>query len=147
MAWEVVLQCDRCRREYHLRTGDFRFYIVPWQPPDLPAWDRVACSDQDGWCHRCRRPQAIELIPHADAITDVGRSRWRHERVSPPRCLCCGSVAVEPLGTDLRHPGCGGLFKVSGTPWHINTSVVYLLPPEGPPERSWLWVAWSRMTG
>lgn len=147
MAWEVALRCDRCRRAYQLRTGDFRFYLVTWQPADLPACERVACSDAEGWCHRCRRPRAIESVPHAEAITDPARLRWRRERVSSPRCLCCGSAAVELLGPDFRHPGCGGVLEVAGTPWHLQPSVAYLLPAEGPPERGWPWVAWSRLTG
>ena len=147
MGWVIPLRCDRCRRAYRLRTGDFRFYLVPWQQADLSAWERVTCSDQDGWCHRCRRPQAIELVPPAEAIPDAARLRWRRLRVSPPRCLCCGSAAVEPLGLDFRHPCCGGRFELCETPWHLNTSVAFLVPAEGPPERGWLWVAWSRLTG
>src|SRR6516162_555648 len=47
MAWEFALRCDRCRRKYRLRTGDLRYYAVPWQPADLSVWERVSCSDQD----------------------------------------------------------------------------------------------------
>jgi hypothetical protein len=162
MAWEVVLRCDRCSRKYRLRTGDFRYYAVAWQPADLPVWERVTCSDQDGWCHRCRRPRAIELVPPLEALelyrmSLLGKGeaerlaraeadvRWRQERSSPPRCLSCGSAAVEPLGEDFRHPGCGGRFEVAETPWHLNTSVAFVVPAEGPPERGWLWVWWSRL--
>ncbi len=163
MAWEVALRCDRCQWKYRLRTDDFRFYDVAWQPADLPVWERVGCSDRDGWCHRCRRPRAIELAPPLEALEhwragllDRGEAeqlarteaaiRWRRERSSPPRCLGCGSAAVEPLDDGFRHPGCGGRFEVAGTPEHLSSSVAFVVPAEGPPERDWLWVWWSRRT-
>jgi hypothetical protein len=164
MAWEVALRCDRCGRTYRLRTGDFRYYAVPWQPADLSAWERVYCADQDGWCYRCGQPRAIELVPkleplerlratllqlgQAEDLASVeARFRWRQERVSPSCCLSCGSVAVEPMCEEFRHPSCGGRFAVAETPWHLNTSVAFLVPAEGPPERGRLWVWWSRLTG
>jgi hypothetical protein len=164
MAWEVALRCDRCRRKHRVRTGDFRFYGVAWQPADVPVWDRVGCSDQDGWCHRCGGPRAIERVPSLEALelwrADLlekgegeqlahveAKIRWRRERSSPPRCLCCGSAAVEPLGEGFRHPGCGGRLEVAETPCHLNTSVAFIVPAEGPPERGWLGVWWSRLTG
>jgi hypothetical protein len=164
MAWEVVLRCARCRQKYRLRTGDFRYYAIPWQPVDLPVWERIFCCDQDGWCHRCRQPRPIELVPRLASLElmratllEKGETeelarleaeiRWRRERVSPSRCLCCGSTTVEPMGLEFRHPGCGGQFAVDETPWHLNTAFAYLVPSEGPPERGWLWVCWSRLRG
>lgn len=164
MAWEVALRCDHCRRKYRLRTGDFRYYVVPWQPADLPVWERVGCSDQDGWCHRCRRPRPIELVPSLEALELMRTAlvlsgkpaelaqveatmRWRRERVSPPRCLCCGSAEVEPMSEKFRHPGCGGRFEVAETPCHLNTAAAFLVPAEGPAERGWLWVWWSCIAG
>jgi hypothetical protein len=164
MAWEYTLRCDCCRRTYRLRTSDFRFYAVPWQSADLPLWERVGCPDQDGWCHCCRRPRPIERMPRLEVLElmratllEKGETkelvrveeiiRWRRERVSPSRCLCCGSVAVEPMNEEFRHPGCGGRFAVADTPCHLNTTIAFLVPAEGPPERSWLWAWWSWLTG
>lgn len=164
MAWEVRVRCDRCRRKYRLRTGDFRFYAVPWQPADLPIWERVCCSDQDGWCHRCRQPRAVELVARLEALELMRESllakgeteevirveasiRWRRERKSPSRCFCCGSAAVEPMREEFRHPSCGGQFAVAETPCHLNTAIAFLVPAEGPIERGWLWVCRSRLMG
>jgi len=83
-----------------------------------------------------------EQIARAEAAI-----RWRRERSSPPRCLCCGSSAVEPLGEGFRHPDCGGRFEVAEKPEHLNTSVAFVVPAEGPAECGWLWVWWSRRTG
>jgi hypothetical protein len=146
VGWVVPLRCDGCKRVYRLRTGDPRAYVVAWQPADLPVGDRVTCHDRDGWCHRCRRPRAVEAIPPPGMPLDPARARWRAERVSPPRCLCCGSTAVEELGDDFVHPNCGGRFAVCGTPEHFSPSSAELVPSEGPPECSWLWVWWSRRT-
>ena len=163
MAWEVALACDRCGRGYRLCTHEFRFYAIPWQPAAVPLWDRVACVGRDGWCHRCGRPRAIELLPALEWLEarravlavqggtdELARAeaaiRWRRGRSSPPRCLCCGSAAVEPMDETFRHPGCGGRFAVAGTPWHHNTSVAFEVPAEGPAERGRLWTWWSRLT-
>src|SRR5262249_25011359 len=142
MACEVALRCDRCGRKYRLRTGDFRYYAVPWQPAELPVWEGVSCSDQDGWCHRCRRPRPIEMIPRIEDVQEMrarlleigtteevagveAEIRWRRDRVSPPRCLWCGSAAVEAMVGKFRHPGCGGELVIVETPWLLNTCVAY----------------------
>src|ERR1700722_1264246 len=138
MACEVALQCDRCGRKYRLRTGDFRYYVVRWQPANVPLSEQVGCSDQAGWCYRCRRPRAIELIPRLEdleltrvRLLDLGlteqlsrveaKIRWRKDRVSPSRCLWCGSAAVEAMIGKFRHPGCGGELAIVETPWLLNT--------------------------
>ncbi len=147
MAWEVALLCDHCKRKYRLRTGDFRHYAVPWQPADLPAWERVGCSDQDGWCHRCCQPRAIELVQQLEELEQMRKTlqelghteelpraeakiRWRLERKSPPRCLHCGSTAAEPMAEGFRHPGCVGRFAVAETPCHLNTSISFEVLPK-----------------
>ena len=147
MSWSLLFRCDRCRRAYRVRTGVLRFYFVPWQPAGLPAWDRVPCADRDGWCHRCRRAEAIESIPPDLAIDDGTRSRWRRERRSPPRCFCCGSAQVEPLDESFGHPDCGGQFRVAGDPWRNQDSFCDIIPAEGPPERGRLAVWWSHLIG
>ena len=161
MPWEFAFRCDRCGRKYGLRTGDIRFYSVALQPIEQPVWERVDCSAQDGWCHRCRRPRAIELISPLEALelwradllkkgeverlADVeAKIRWRRERLSQPRCLCCGSAEVEPMGEHFWHPGCGGQFKIVGTPAHLIASKAFVLPAEGPPNCGWLWAWWLR---
>jgi hypothetical protein len=63
MAWEIAYRCDRCRRVERVRTGDFRFYVVPWQGKDSELFDRVHCWDQEGWCNRCRHLRPVEKIP------------------------------------------------------------------------------------
>ena len=66
--------------------------------------------------------------------------KWRKERMSPPRCLSCGSTAVERLIGEYRHPGCGGELTVAEGPAHGNPVYAYLIPAEGPSERSWFGV-------
>src|SRR5687767_9051136 len=63
MAWEFCCRCDRCRRVQRVRTGDYRFYDVPWQGESVELFDRIPCHDQAGWCHRCRRLRPMESIP------------------------------------------------------------------------------------
>lgn len=130
-----------------MRTCALRFYFVPWQPTDVSLWDRVACSDQDGWCHRCGRLEPIERIPPAEAIADEARARWRRDRRPPPRCLCCGSTRVEPLDDSFRHPHCGGRLEVAGDPWHNHDAICPIVPAEGPPERHRVAVWWSHLLG
>jgi hypothetical protein len=150
VAFTVTLQCDRCRRTYQLRTGDFRYYVVPWQPVDLPASKRITCSDRDGWCYRCRRPRAIELLlppevlPSGETPGEEAYARWWRERRSPPRCLWCGATTVEPMGETFQHPTCGGRFRAIDIE-HGSPRFVYLLPAEGPIKRGWLWLMWSRL--
>jgi hypothetical protein len=63
MVWEIGYCCDRCRRVQRVRTGDYRFYLVPWQDEKVALFDRVPCFDQEGWCGRCRRLRPIESLP------------------------------------------------------------------------------------
>jgi hypothetical protein len=183
MAWEFAYRCDRCRRVQRVRTGDFRFYVLPWQDESLDLFARVSCRDKEGWCRRCRRLRPVESLPDIallermregmtqtrlpdpdrELAAEEGRSeqeeiqrqlgwideriRWRKERVSPAKCFACGSTEVEPLevsedGKGFRHPGCGGTFRICETPCHIQPSMGYLIPSEGPePWRPWrlLW--------
>lgn len=64
---------------------------------------------------------------------------WRRERMSPPRCLRCGSVdlhLLRPSAKDeldsFEHPGCGGTFKTSSV-WHVAQEVCKVLDIEGLP--------------
>jgi hypothetical protein len=63
MALEIAYRCDRCRRVQRVRTGDYRFYVVPWQGAGVELFDQVRCSDQEGWCRRCGRLRPVESIP------------------------------------------------------------------------------------
>ncbi len=164
MAWEFVLRCNLCRRKYRIRTGDFRYYSVKWQSSNIPLFDRIHCSDQDGWCHRCRHPRAIESLPSLKVLEQIRASfveqqnvkrlveidvqmRWRQERLSAPRCFCCGSSRVEPMNSDYQHPDCGGLFEIAKTPDHLQTSFAVVLPAEGPQVLSRLFVWWRDLIG
>ncbi len=74
------------------------------------------------------------------------RIRWRKERTAPPKCFACGSAEVEPVNgaetvEGIRHPGCGGFFRLCETPCHIQPANGYLVPAEGPPTRG----AWRRL--
>jgi hypothetical protein len=187
MAWEFAYRCDRCRRVQRVRTGDYRFYVVPWQGEGVELFDRVHSSDQEGWCRRCRRLRPMESIPDIallermkEVMAVAGLSpldrklaaedsrgeqgelqrqlaridewiRWRKERRSPPKCFACGSTEVEPVnqaksgGEGLRHPGCGGVFRICEDPCHIQPTMGFLVPAEGPEasrgvRRLWEWV-------
>jgi uncharacterized C2H2 Zn-finger protein len=81
MAWEIAYRCDRCRLVLRVRTGDYRFYVVPWHGEGIELFDRIPCSDQEGWCRRCRRLRSMESIPEIAVLermkvvmTDAGMS-------------------------------------------------------------------------
>ena len=73
MAWEFAYRCDRCRRVQRVCTGDYRFYVVPWQGEGVELFDRVPCTDQVGWCRGCRRLRPMESIP------DIALLEWMKE--------------------------------------------------------------------
>jgi hypothetical protein len=65
--------------------------------------------------------------------------RWRLARRSPPRCLECGSMSIEPLFANpssdhdyIEHPGCGGHFRVVRS-WHGSQASYRILTAEGLP--------------
>ena len=79
------------------------------------------------------------------------RIRWRRERKAPPKCFACGSTEVESVeeakknGEGFGHPGCGGVFRISEDPCHIQPAAAFLIPAEGPRassglRRLWEWV-------
>src|SRR5262245_25274376 len=74
MAWEMTLRCDRCRRRYQYVSGDIRYYAVHSQTTDFALTERVNCSEEDGWCHNCRRPGPIERILPLEAL-EWGRAK------------------------------------------------------------------------
>jgi hypothetical protein len=39
-------------------------------------------------------------------------TRFLKTRKSPPRCLNCSSINVEPVAPGFRHPGCGGVLDL-----------------------------------
>lgn len=147
MSWEFVYRCSTCRQRFRLSVGSFRYYVVSFQSDDWPAWERVSCIDEPGWCEACHSPTPIERIPpiaSLEAMRDPsfapahGRLdawiRWRRERQSPPRCLVCGATEVITYTPPFRHPNCGGLLEA--TAWcHVNSSDVQLVPAEGPEYR------------
>ena len=145
-------QCTRCgdssrlpdvRRTYETNDGDLPVMVWPvwcwgcdWasiaeyipHPTEIideaRAWrsrDRgyeykidggpIGCADYDDR----REPYVLEWFDRV--------MRWRHERVSPGKCLLCGSTrlsyANKQIGFRFEHPGCGGMitstFCISGS--------------------------------
>lgn len=147
MSWEFTYRCSECKRRFRLSVGRFRYYLVSFQAIDLPAWERVACIDEPGWCESCQSLASIERIPSLEMLEAMrGPSfaavhdrlddwiRWRRERQSPPRCLVCGATEVITYTPPFRHPNCDGLLEA--TAWcHVNSSNVQLVPAEGPVDR------------
>jgi hypothetical protein len=61
------------------------------------------------------------------------RISWRRCRLSAPRCLSCGSTAVDPIPVngEFFHPESGGRFVVSGGGWASAAPWVAVFSPEG----------------
>jgi hypothetical protein len=72
-----------------VRTGDYRFYDVPWQNKDGELFGRVPCFDQVAWCRFCCRLRCVERIPEIaflegmkKAIAEAGVSDMHRQVVA-----------------------------------------------------------------
>jgi len=70
------------------------------------------------WCNSCEGFSAVERLP------DEKDAPWIAGRVSPPRCLKCGSTDIlerEPV----LHPNCGGPLKTEICDAFVSKRAVY----------------------
>src|SRR5690606_6177850 len=111
-------QCDLCNKGWSIfrLQGLFTYCL----PDGSYAW-----IDRDfRWCNGCEGFSAVERLPDEHELTlslenaknehnkkhireNEAAIEWRKLRMSPPKCLYCGSSDI--LETDpVKHPGCGG---------------------------------------
>ncbi|HEX8913617.1 MAG TPA: hypothetical protein VF796_14760 [Humisphaera sp.] len=118
-------------RGYYYRLGDGREIDVRVSPVWCPRCSGVTdgeeiepvreidmrIADAERLAAEIRRDMETWLVTHSDAPGDRIvradiealrlRRSWRERRVSPPRCLDCGSTGILPLpqGKPVRVPG------------------------------------------
>ena len=167
MAWLQAYQCDHCGQIEEARSGDFRHYVVTWQDdpvscgsrtgwcydcrkvrpiesfPDITSLENLQMEIKHSgipqWMLIGANPLEDEAEHHGFILKWLEATvRWRKERVSPPRCLFCGSIrnkvlelnANTPLET-FEHEGCSGTFHWTGSMEHLNTNTCIQLTSEG----------------
>jgi len=75
--------------------------------------------DRDfSWCNSCKGFSAVENLP------DIADAPWMKDRVSPPRCLKCGSPDILER-KPILHPNCGGPLKTELCDAFVSTSSAY----------------------
>jgi hypothetical protein len=153
------ITCNSC--DYGKRMSDqLRSY-------QLDGDERLTIRQAFAWCSTCKEIVWAEVIqdiqtledeltewlvflesPHDDIGDDYPheqtmsqRIAWRRMRVSPPKCLECGSTEVsfakeiedeerETEYWEFIHPECGGLIHIKGDSLVLNRSWT-LYTPEG----------------
>jgi len=140
-----------------------REIAVPPRAYAFPEGKALPIPDAFGWCHSCNHVTCCEALP---ALADVERllrqaeregneplvaemehtKKWISARVSPPRCLDCGSTAIRPfpLGwsvyleeesdedfLDIPHPSCSGMLRVEMSGWSLYRGWFAQYSPEG----------------
>ena len=157
-----IIECDGCgyRGQVHLSNAVYATLDLKY---GLPVYAQI------GWCFNCHQTVAVEEILDvgclrrelAEAIESRGvvpsqtddpqfevawanaRVRWRLGRMSPARCLLCGSINIRNLGGNLgrrfateaaEHPGCssGGTLRLAGC-GYANYEGWNVYTPEGLP--------------
>lgn len=123
------LQCEKCHHDWHPSSWTIYYY-------ELPNFDLVPFSPNDGWCGNCAG--ITKVVPEhrnriiATEFHEVSRARffesWRSDRRERqaraaqleqllqfadrgPVCATCGSSQVTSYdpGVGFVHPGCGGI--------------------------------------
>jgi hypothetical protein len=103
--------CQRFVRAEHLPAlADIDAQMTKYQGKAAETRRHLA-----GWLYRfrlkCRRQLRRELSVYEEAVAEEEMRRlWRQMRQSPPRCLECGSTALELPPSDeeyLTRPGVG----------------------------------------
>lgn len=155
MSGRYLAKCSHCT--YHREFG-----VAP-KAYVLPGGRSLSIQDAFGWCGACNGATPCEALP---ALADVERlltqalrdgnerlvaeledtRSWISGRVSPPRCLDCGSTSIQrvPLGwslyrdeesdedfLDIPHPGCNGMLRVEMCGWSLYRAVDTRYSPEG----------------
>ena len=166
MAWSHNFHCDTCNRRASVLTGVISYYYLD-DGLELPCSDQLAwCNNCDDVvaAERLPDPHALNrLVAHLTAegldedrlktakllkkepaeylneFIDTYRAMiaWRRDRISPPRCLSCGSVEIvelEPIRSvpleKFSHPQCGGQFFLDAS-GHASEAYFRRLTPEG----------------
>lgn len=155
MSGRYLVKCSLC--DYRREIG------VPPRAYVFGGDRSLPIQDAFGWCAACNGVTPCEALP---ALADVERllaqarrednerlvvelqdtSRWISGRVSPPRCLDCGSTSIQqfPLGwslyrddesdqdfLDIAHPGCQGMLHVEMSGWSLYRAGDARYSPEG----------------
>jgi hypothetical protein len=160
-----VYNCDRCGVVQEVDTVRLRFYaldkgeslpvlgriawcsecdgvtqievIIPLEKMEEILANRANVGVNDKELQRRAKEwnqDIAEFVAESIARLRIG-IEWRRKRESPPRCLKCGTTAVNPIGDwdkirfELEHPGCGGMFQYDG--WIGFSESKQLFSPEG----------------
>lgn len=104
----------------------------------LPNGTYLSIDRDFRWCNGCEGFSAVERLP------DTKDAPWIKDRISPPRCLKCGSPDIlerEPI----LHPNCGGPLRTEMCDAFVSTSSVYRrYDVEGRFLREYPWVVEKR---
>jgi hypothetical protein len=125
--------CPTCGYHRHLSMDILRSYV-------LEDGSKLTIPTTYAWCHGCTEVTAVERLPSLskieatisecnDSPEDAKRCQyykdlkaWRTLRVSPAKCLECGSDHFDPFerfprADSIIHPGCGGSLRlrIAGT--------------------------------
>ena len=150
----IVLVCDTCRLEVPVEESR-RFIRV-----NRSGAGALVMLTSFGWCGRCWQVGPCESIPGLDELEvdmEIARQaegdpgavnmlsvdevielvRWRKGRVSPPRCLSCGSTNVTAASLSnqgslvVPHQGCSGRLVSQGVHYRDGAMTDVLLDEEG----------------
>lgn len=155
MPGRYLVTCSQCALRRELG--------VPPKAYVLADGGVLPIQDAFGWCDSCEGVTACEALPEiaevehllAQALrkdnerlaAELEHTRnWISRRVSPPRCLDCGSTSIHqfPLGwslycdeesdqdfLDIPHSGCQGMLHVEMCGWSLYRAVDARYSPEG----------------
>lgn len=150
----VSFRCSKCGWSQDLRRHPClrRFEGATLKLPYFYAWcldqGRIVLSEwfpslEDLAAERAEVAELRQSMPEEDMV-DVPtldwvdqQIRWRRQRVSPPRCLECGTTRLvrgkDPRDTasPIEHPGCGGDIAMSGLRYVEEESPPLVLDAEG----------------
>lgn len=155
MPGRYAATCSQCAYERTLR--------VPPSAYAFPDGSTLPIQEGFAWCETCSDVEPCEALPDK---TDVRRlldaangdddrstaaeltrvSDWLEARISPPRCMNCGTVHIrqfQPCWSvyrddeseddflDIPHPGCDGMLHVEVSGWPLYRGAATMYSPEG----------------
>ncbi|RYD19143.1 MAG: hypothetical protein EOP88_20055 [Verrucomicrobiaceae bacterium] len=127
--WHDV-KCENCKGFHPLREG------LPAYA--LPGEQTLYIQQAPAWCRQCAVVVLAERIPAIDELTDPAAVAWRQQRISPAKCLTCGSPDIIPSKPGLTHSGrkkheigcpvCGGVIRIFEQPSLTRQGCTYHSP-------------------